>query len=335
MRMAKSVCVVGFLLAMVVGCGSGSQSGAVQLVIGDQEAAATEASVVRIQVVVSGADFADIQQDLVKTGSVWGGTIAGIPAGTDRTLTVSAFAANNGLEYQGQATGVTIVGGETALVAVTLHDMTFGHHDDNDVPIIDSVSVSSSTVVVGEQLTLGATAHDPVPNDLLSYSWGATAGQLSSTTVANPTWTAPTSPQTVTLTLTVRDQRNGVSTARLTVEVVGAPPPPGGSAEVHVSFNRPPLVLYVHASEGRVVLGQSTAVIANVFDQERDAVTYQWTASCPGTFSTPTGQSSNFTPTEVPSGACNNCSVTMTARDSRGGVRSGSVKLCVVSTPAP
>ncbi|MCY0995737.1 hypothetical protein OWM54_01160 [Myxococcus sp. MISCRS1] len=334
MRMSKSVCVVGFLLAMVAGCGSGTQSGAVQLVIGEQEAAATEASVVRIQVVVSGPDFADIQQDLVKTGSAWGGTIDGIPAGTGRTLTVSAYAANNGLEYQGQATGVTIVGGETALVAVTLHDMTFGHYEDNDVPIIDSVSVSSNTAVAGEQLTLGATAHDPVPNDLLSYSWSATAGQLSSTTVANPTWTAPMSPQTVTLTLTVRDQRNGVSTARLTVEVVAATVP-GGSATVSVTFNRPPLVLYVHASEGRVVLGQSTAVIANVFDQERDAVTYQWTATCPGTFSTPTGQSSNFTPTAVPSGACNNCSVTMTARDSRGGVRSGSVKLCVVSTPAP
>ncbi|MCP3064313.1 PKD domain-containing protein [Myxococcus sp. K38C18041901] len=334
MRMSKSVCVAGFLLAMVVGCGSGTQSGAVQLVIGEQEAAATESSVVRIQVVVSGADFADIQQDLVKTGSAWGGTIDGIPAGTDRTLTVKAFAANNGLEYQGQATGVAIVGGETALVAVTLHDMTFGHHDDNDVPIIDSVSVSSSTVVAGEQLTLGATAHDPVPNDLLSYSWSATAGQLSSTTVKNPTWTAPTSPQTVTLTLTVRDQRNGVSTARLTVEVIAATVP-GGSATVSVSFNRPPLVLYVHASEGRVVLGQSTAVVANVVDQERDPVTYQWSATCAGTFSTPTGQSSSFTPTAVPSGACNNCNVTMTARDSRGGVRSGSVRLCVVSSPAP
>lgn len=336
MHLLKRLPVVGLLLALVAGCGEElpAGSGAVQMVIGTQEFAASESSVTRIQVVISGLGISDIQQDLVKTGSTWGGTIAGIPAGTNRVVVVSAYASNNSLQYQGQATEVTIVEGETALVAVTLHDMTLGHYTDNDAPIIDSVTVSGTTVDAGGQLTLGATAHDPVPNDLVSYSWSASAGTLSSATIANPTWTAPSSAQTVTLTLTVRDQRNGISRARVTVEVTEELEV-GGSATIQVSFNTPPLILLVTASEGRVVLGQSTAVSANVHDPDLGTVLYQWTSSCAGTFSSPTGQSSNFTPSAVPTGACNNCSVTMTARDLKGGVRSGSYHLCVVSTPAP
>lgn len=336
MRGLGRLSVVGLLLAVVAGCGEElpSGSGAVQMVIEAQEFAASEASVTRIQVVVSGLGITNIEQDLVKTGSTWGGTIAGIPAGTNRVITVSAYGSSNSLLFRGEATEVTIVEGETALVAVTLHDVTAPQYTNNDAPIIDSVTLSATTVEAGGQLTLGATAHDPVPNDLLSYSWSASAGTLSSTTIANPTWTAPSSAQTVTLTLTVRDQRNGISRARVTVEVTEVLEV-GGSATISVSFNAPPLILLVTANEGRIVLGQSTGVSANVHDPDLGTVFYQWTSSCPGTFSSPTSQTSNFTPSAVPAGACNNCSITMTARDPKGGVRSGSYNLCVVSTPAP
>ncbi|MFY2559748.1 Ig-like domain-containing protein [Corallococcus terminator] len=335
MRGLSRLSVVGLMLALVAGCGEGlpSGSGAVQMVIGDQEFAASESSVTRIQVVVSGLGITDIQQDLVKTGSTWGGTIAGIPAGTNRVIVVSAYGGSS-LLYRGEATEVTIVEGETALVAVTLHDVSLPQYTNNDAPIIDSVTVSGTTVEAGGQLTLGATAHDPVPADLLAYAWTASAGTLSSATIANPTWTAPSSAQTVTLTLTVRDQRNGISRARVTVEVTEELEV-GGSATISVSFNAPPLILLVTASEGRVVLGQSTAVSANVHDPDLGTVFYQWTSSCAGTFSSPTSQTSNFTPSAVPAGACNNCSITMTARDPKGGTRSGSYFLCVVSTPAP
>ncbi|MCP3098817.1 PKD domain-containing protein [Myxococcus sp. K15C18031901] len=336
MRALKTLTVVASLVALVAGCGSESPStGAVQVVIGNQEFAASEASVTRIQVVVSGADFADISQDLVKTDGVWGGTLADIPSGTQRSFRLTAFASDNSHQYEGQASGVTILAGQTALVAVTLHDVSTPQTPTNEVPIIDSVTLSATTVEPNGVIQLNATAHDPEPNDHLSYSWNASSGQLSSTTIANPSWTAPSSPvATVYLTLTVRDQQNGISAVRLTVTVA----PPGvavGGATVQVTFNHPPFVLNVIANEGRVLMGQSTYLSANVVDPDRGEVFYQWTASCPGTFSTPTSMSSVFTPSAVPAAPCNNCLVTMTARDPLGGVRSASTHICVVATALP
>ncbi|MCY1020824.1 Ig-like domain-containing protein [Pyxidicoccus sp. MSG2] len=324
----KRLSIVTLMFALVAGCSPEAATGSVQFVVSSQEFAANGSSVARIQVTVSGPDFASISQDLVKTSGTWGGTISGIPAGTDRSFLATGFSAQGVRIFEGQATNVTIVAGNTALVAVTLQDLSVPVTPTNDVPIIDSVTVSSNTVEAGGQLTLSATAHDPVVSDTLSYAWTASAGSLSSASTANTVWTAPSTAQTVTLTLTVRDVRGGVSTARVSVEVVAATPV-GGSATIQVSFNTPPIVS-VTATEGRVRLGQDTTLSANVVDVDFEPVTYQWTATCAGTFSTPNSQGSRFTPSALPSGSCNNCSVTMTAKDGHGGQNAATLNLCVV-----
>ncbi|MCY1031380.1 hypothetical protein OV207_07925 [Corallococcus sp. BB11-1] len=327
MRSLKTLPVVALLLMVAVGCGSESATGSAEFVIAMQEFAATPGSVVRVTATVTGTGF-EQSQDLTQTSGTWGGTVQGIPAGTGRVVTVTGYDGANKKLYEGQATNVTISEGQTTLVAITLQDLTTPQNVPNDVPIIDAVTASDTTVTAGGQLTLSVSAHDPVVADTLSYTWTASAGSLSSSTSTTTIWTAPTSPQTVTLTVTVRDTRGGVSTARLTVTVNAAIV--GGGVDIQVSFNTPPLVISVTASEGRVRLGQSTSLAGNAFDTNFDPMTFAWTAACPGTFSNPTGMTTQFTPSSVPAEACNNCGITYTVRDNHGGEAVGTLLLCVV-----
>ncbi|MBN8471538.1 hypothetical protein JYJ95_33950 [Corallococcus exiguus] len=76
--------------------------------------------------------------------------------------------------------------------------------------------------------------------------------------------------------------------------------------------------------------GQSTALSGNAVDTNFDPMTFAWTASCPGTFSTPTSMTTQFTPSSVPTAACNNCDITYTVRDNKGGEAVGHLFICVV-----
>lgn len=75
----------------------------------------------------------------------------------------------------------------------------------NVCPIVDGVSATPSSAVVGATLALGAVAHDgdnqPGP---LAYSWSTTGGTLSATTGASPTLTCTTAGALV-LTVTASD----------------------------------------------------------------------------------------------------------------------------------
>ncbi|RYZ43152.1 MAG: hypothetical protein EOO71_04710 [Myxococcaceae bacterium] len=327
MRSLKTLPVLALLLMVAVGCGSESATGSAEFVISMQEFAASPSSVARLTATVTGAGF-EQSQDLTQTGGTWSGTVQGIPAGTGRVVTVAGYDSTNKKIYEGQATNVTITEGQTTLVALTLQDLTTPQNAPNDVPIIDAVTASDTTVTGGGQLTLSVSAHDPVVADTLSYTWTASAGSLSSTTSTTTVWTAPNSPQTVTLTVTVRDSRGGVSSARVSVTVNAAVV--GGGVDIQVSFNTPPLAISVTASEGRVRLGQSTSLAGNAVDTNFDPMTFAWTATCPGTFSNPTSMTTQFTPSSVPTGACNNCGITYTVRDNHGGEAVAKLFLCVV-----
>ncbi|MCP3061104.1 hypothetical protein LXT21_20190 [Myxococcus sp. K38C18041901] len=332
MRALKSLSVLVSLLAWGVGCGPEATSfGAAELVIGSQQAAVSESEVTRIQVVVSGADFADITQALVKTDGVWGGTLQDIPSGTQRTFKVSAFGADDALLYEGRALGVTILAGQTVMIAITLQDMVTPQTPTNEVPVIDSVTVSSTVVEPGGVIQLGVTAHDP--GDTLTYYWTTMGGELSSTSIPNPTWRAKSSLGTGYITLLVRDQRGAEVAVRFTITIA----PPGqarGQASIQVSFNAAPVVS-VQVNEARVLLGQSAFLRASVVDADGGPVTYRWTASCQGTFSAPTALVSDFKPTALPVAPCNNCLLTLTASDPFGGVRAASVNICVAATSMP
>src|SRR5262245_8991210 len=74
----------------------------------------------------------------------------------------------------------------------------------------------NQTVNGSAQVTLNGTASSDSDGSVASYTWSQTAGTnvtLSSTTVSQPTFTAPATSDTLTFSLTVTDNRGATSAA--------------------------------------------------------------------------------------------------------------------------
>jgi len=93
------------------------------------------------------------------------------------------------------------------------------------------------TVDPGKGATASADARDP-DGDALTYRWTATGGTLANATSRQAQWTAPTTPGTYTLTVTVTDSK-GASASSSTTIVVAAPPRKEFNFEdVHFEFDK-------------------------------------------------------------------------------------------------
>jgi len=104
---------------------------------------------------------------------------------------------------------------------------------ENQPPIIESLVADPPTVEPGGQSRISVSAYDP-DGDPLSYTWSAIGGRLSSTTgPRDKTWTAPSTPGTYQVTVSVTDNKPGHSpvsrsvdltvVARLTITTVSLP----------------------------------------------------------------------------------------------------------------
>ncbi|MBE4751375.1 PKD domain-containing protein [Corallococcus sp. ZKHCc1 1396] len=267
---------------------------------------------------------------LTRAEGAWSGAIYQIPVGTNRTFTAEAFASDGSLRYRGQATGVAITSGSTAMVAITLQSLQSGGTFDNTAPIIDSLVASSSSVLPGGTLSLQATAHDPDASDTIAFAWTTTDGTFGSPGSGSTTWTAPTTAGSYALTLIVTDSRGAASTLRVDITVVSTDGGAGsGAAAVTVSFNTSPSVQRITASRSPVPVGQGTVVTAQASDGDGDTLSYQWSASCPGTWTQATSSVATFTPSAVPTGDCGSCALTVTAKDPKGGQSQGTLRVCV------
>jgi hypothetical protein len=137
--------------------------------------------------------------------------IAGLPAGSGFTITISAISTDGAATCAGSAT-FNVVAHTISQVSVhlTCHEgpRTGGaliNGTLNVCPSIDGVSVTPAEVLVGGTVSLSAMAHDSdAAPAALTYAWTASSGTLSSSTDPSPTFTC-TSPGTATLTLTVSD----------------------------------------------------------------------------------------------------------------------------------
>ena len=74
-------------------------------------------------------------------------------------------------------------------------------------------------VEVGRTSNCNATATDP-DGDPVTYQWTAPQGTFSAANAQNTIWTAPNAPQNVPITVTARDNRGGIATSTVTVQVV-------------------------------------------------------------------------------------------------------------------
>nr|WP_240672382.1 kelch repeat-containing protein [Corallococcus coralloides] len=287
-------------------------------------------TIARVAVASGGPDIPSVWVDLAPTNGVWGGTIGNIPAGADRAFAARAYDASGALLFSGSASGVTILASQTTLVAITLQQLNPPPPFDNEAPVIEFVVAYPSTVAAGGTVSLYSSAYDPNLEDTISYAWSATAGTFASTTERFTSWTAPMSTGIQTLTLTVTDSRGLASSAILVVNVL---PEGEGEAELSISFNSAPEVSSLDAVPTQLVVGQPTSVSVTASDPEGDPLSYAWSASCAGTWADASTPSARFTPSLAPAEACNNCRLSVAVSDGRGGHNTGTVALCVTSTP--
>ncbi|RKH21499.1 hypothetical protein D7X74_00980 [Corallococcus sp. CA047B] len=325
--------LLALTLALLAGCSaSSSDTGSTQLAVSVPQALA--ASITRVSVTSSAADFPSVSVDLASSNGAWGGVLGNIPAGANRSFLAQAFDTSGTLLFQGSASGVSIVANQTALVAITLQQVDAPPPFLNAAPLIDSLVTSSTSVAAGGSLSLIAAAHDPNPGDTLTYAWSSTAGAFSSASSASTSWTAPASTGLQTLTFTVTDP-GGLSTLfSLTINVLSGGGQ--GDAQLSIAFNSSPRVAALTATASQLAVGQTTSVSVSASDLDGDGLSYAWSASCEGAWTHASSSSAQFTPSALPAGSCNNCELTVAVSDGRGGQTTGTVALCVANTsPAP
>ena len=145
-----------------------------------------------------------------------------------------------------------------ALLLVTLPGCTLLNKD----PVIRSIDMAETQLKVTESSIIVAVASDP-DGDELSYEWTASGGNISS---RGPiaTWTAPSTPGSYTIDVTVMDT-NG-SQAQMTMNL-SIPP------------NSTPVINSLVPEREVANPGESIAFQCNAFDGDGDILNYSWSAS--------------------------------------------------------
>ncbi|HEX8819683.1 MAG TPA: kelch repeat-containing protein [Archangium sp.] len=330
MKTVSTHLLLALYLALLAGCSpSSSGTGSVQFAVSVSQALSSS-DVTRVTVTVSASDMPSRVVELAKANGSWGGLLGNLPAGSNRSFLAQAFDSSGTVRFKGQTSGVSITANQTTAVALTLQELSPPPPYGNEAPVLDSLVSSSTSVQTGGSLSLTATVHDPNPGDSLTLAWTASGGTFSAPTAATTSWTAPSSTGVQTLTFTVTDSQGAAISVSLTVNVVSGTAT--GNASLNVSFNLWPTVSKVSASLNRLDAGQSTSLSALASDADGDALSFLWDSSCPGSWTNATSSAASFVPSSVPAGTCNNCRLTVTVQDGRGGQTTGSLSLCIAAS---
>ena len=263
-----------------------------------------------------------------ESDAAWGAKIESLPVGSNYVFTVRAVDRSNAVDYAGSATGITIVKDQATAVTITAQQTTAAGSFKNAVPIIDTCVLSSVGIVPGATITAKAIAHDPNPEDTITYAWSASPviGGFSAPSAAATTWTAPVADGDQTLILTVTDNHGASTTASMIIHVSAGSGQ--GQADVNVRFNTWPAVTALVAVPGYLVPGSATSITVTASDADGDALGYAWSSSCPSaSLSSTTAPTVRFT---LPSGATDtSCDLLVAVSDGRGGTTTGQLTLPV------
>jgi hypothetical protein len=292
------------------------------------------ADVYSVTVTITAADIeTPIVVQLSKVGDQWVVNLSGIPAGTNRTFTLSARDASGTEIYSGVAPGVTIVADQTASVSIGGQETNPAPPVDNASPAIDALVASSIAVLPGATVSLAVNAHDPDAGDTLSYLWTSPSGVFDPANASSIEWTAPETAGTYRITVQVQDNHQAQATMSVDI-TVRAESDAGTTATITVSLNNWPVVSEVTSTKGRIDVGDTTTLDCTATDADGDTLTYAWStdSGCAGTFSAADVKNPTFTLGDtLPSSGT--CAFTVTVSDGRGGTGTGS--LTITASPAP
>ena len=186
------------------------------------------------------------------------GSVTWTAPGTPGTYSVSVGVTDNKLSHSPVSGSVTI--------AVS----------PNLPPTITSLIAYPSSITVNKPSTVTVFASDP-ENDSLTCAWSAmNGGALSPTTGCGPVvWTAPGTPGTYTISVSVTDNQPGHSLVTRTVDIV-------------VSPNQPPTITSL-TTPPSVTAGSTATIQVAASDPENDLLTCAWSSPNGGTLSSTTG----------------------------------------------
>ncbi|WP_255207678.1 right-handed parallel beta-helix repeat-containing protein [Myxococcus sp. AM009] len=267
---------------------------------------------------------------LSRGDGLWQGLVRRVASG--REAEASATVRGDGGEVLAHIDVPNVVIGahRTALVVLVPRATASGAPG---APFIGAVLGSLAEVRPEGEVALRAVAEAASGDGSLTYAWRASAGTFSDASAPAPVWTAPEASGFVTLTLQVTNAVGLGATLDFPVRVARDH---GFGADGAAAFNRWPLLVELGSlPSGEVQYGDSLQLQAEGRDEDGDALTYAWTASCDGTFDDANARSPRFTPSTPPSGACGACQFHVTMRDDRGGEHVGSVDVCVVQRLPP
>jgi hypothetical protein len=331
MKKASTHPLLALCLALLASCAPSSSTGSAQLAVLLPRSGAS--SISRVTVTASAADMPSASVELASPPGTRSGSLGNLRAGANRSFLAQAFDASGKRLFEGSASGVSLSAGQTPLIAIALQEYNAPSASLSESPVIDSLVASSTSVPAGGTVSLQATAHGLHPEEPLTYAWSSSEGSFSPASEASTTWTAPASTGTHTLTVTVTDSGGMSSSASVDITVLSSEGQ--GTAQFTVSFNSTPSVASLTATASRMAVGQTTAVSVSATDLDGDSLAYAWSATCAGTWAEGTSSSARFTPSELPAGSCNNCELTVSVSDGRGGQNTGTLALCVGTTPVP
>jgi Calcineurin-like phosphoesterase len=268
------------------------------------------------------------------SGGSYGALISSLPVGSNYVFTVNATDTNNDV-YQGSATNIAIVQNQVTTVVITAQLVNPPANFVNTVPVIDSLTVSSTNIAPGGTITAKVQAHDDQKTDTITYAWSSNpaGGSFSAPTGTTTTWTAPATEGNVTLKIQVQDNHGATTSASIVIHVSNANGT--GQADVNVQFNNWPVVSDVIAVPGWITLGAPVSLTVTASDSDGDALSYLWStgATCTsGKFTSGTSAAPTFT---LPVSATDTyCEFDVAVSDGRGGSTTGTMYLPVGAPPS-
>jgi acyl-CoA thioesterase FadM len=319
-------------VSVAAGCGEPpvvvSPNGSAELRVSlSQTLAPTDVRGVRVEVRGPGI-VTPLTTELTQVGGLWQGTVANIPAGTDRIIDGFAYDAASVVLYKGSTSSITIAADATASVNLVLQPVNPPVPYENEAPVIESLVVSANQVRPGGTITLSATARDP-NGDALSFLWSAPAGTFNTAATPSTTWTAPLTTGVQVVRLQVTDAR-GTSTS-VSIEILVQRDGATGSAQVTIGFNTWPEVRSMQGAPSTLAPGKTTGLSVTAVDPDGDALSYVWGSDCRGTFSNPLTAAPTFTLESAQT--TGRCSFFVEVMDSKRAVNRGTLVLQVGNGP--